>query len=372
MVHAEAAMQQAVQALAAAAASEQGLSAAALQVLAGMHARPACLVKLLPSIVKNSSCCKLGTTDLAAIKAADTNSSVERLLLAELGDLEAVWADAGLQQVLLALPLPALQLLLSSDQLQVASEDTVLYTAQEVVDELGEEPGRQAAALEAAATAALAPLVRVPQLSSLAIWCVVCDIEALLSGYAEQLKRLQALHRVASQAEVVAAVDSFQDPPASWRLGPRQHIRPLADGVKLEWRLPIDRLKQACRDSFSKDGVVTFDLPCNTPPLGGLAWELSVHCKQRDGGTIVGLFAGPLDLPDGVFYKFDFTMSWNGKSQSCASPCIEGGGGQWGYDRYFSQLAPMAGDGWDEEAWAAAGLPTSGKMLLQLHVHNVQ
>jgi hypothetical protein len=143
MVHAEAVVQQAVQALATAARSEQGLSAAALQVLAGMNARPDCLVQLLPAIVKNSSCCKLDTADLAAIRAADTNGSVQRLLLAELGDLEAAWADAELQQVLLALPLPALQLLLSSDQLQVASEDTVLYTAQRVVDRLSAGLRRQ-------------------------------------------------------------------------------------------------------------------------------------------------------------------------------------------------------------------------------------
>jgi hypothetical protein len=38
MVHAEAAVQQAVRALATAAESEQGLSAAALQLLAGLHA----------------------------------------------------------------------------------------------------------------------------------------------------------------------------------------------------------------------------------------------------------------------------------------------------------------------------------------------
>jgi hypothetical protein len=32
----------------------------------------------------------------------------------------------------------------------------------------------------------------------------------------------------------------------------------------------------------------------------------------------------------------------------------------------------MAGDGWDESVWAAAGLPTSGDMLLELRVHSVE
>jgi hypothetical protein len=42
------------------------------------------------------------------------------------------------------------------------------------------------------------------------------------------------------------------------------------------------------------------------------------------------------------------------------------------YRKYFSQLPPMAGDGWDKATWAAAGVPSSGEMLLQLHVHSVQ
>jgi hypothetical protein len=378
MVHAEAVMQQAVQALAAAAGSEQGLSAAALQFLAGMHARPACLVKLLPSIIKHSSCCKLGTADLAAIRAADTHGCVQRLLLAELGDLEAAWADADLQQMLLALPLPALQLLLSSDQLQVASEDTVLYTAQQHVDSLGARlRGRPVAALKAAARAALAPLVRAPHLSSLALWCTVgaadTSNKGLLRGYAEQLKRLQSLQRVAPAAEKLAvAVDRFvQDPPASWRLGPREHTQLLADGVKLQWRLPIVQLRQACRDSYSTGQLVSIDSPCSTPPLCGLACVLSFKCKQRNGGTIVGLFTEPKNMPRGVFYKYECTVSWGSGGWSAAASCVESGSLR-GHSANLLPLAPMAGDGWDEAAWAAAGLPTSGEMLLQLHLHSVQ
>jgi hypothetical protein len=378
MVHAEAAVQQAVQALAAAAAaSDQGLPAAALQVLAGMHARPACLVKLLPSIVKSSSCCKLNTADLTAIKAADTNGSVQRLLLAELGDLEAAWADAELQQMLLALPLPALQLLLSSDQLQVASEDTVLYTAQRHVDSRGAGLGRQAAAAsKAAAKAALASLVRVPQLSSLALWCAVRSADTsnkgLLSGYAEQLKQLQMLQRVApAQEELAAAVEDFRGVPSSWLLGPRDNIRPLADGVKMQWRLPVEQLKHICRDRFSKGQNQHIDSPCISPPLGGLAWLPRLWFKQQNGGTVIGLSAGPKDMPDGMFYHLDCTVSWGGNTRSLKVACVKAGAKR-GYTRYFPKLPPMAGDGWDEAAWAAAGLPTSGEMLLELHVHSAQ
>lgn len=41
------------------------------------------------------------------------------VLLSQLGDLEAVWADAGLRERLLGLSLPAMELLLSCDELKV-------------------------------------------------------------------------------------------------------------------------------------------------------------------------------------------------------------------------------------------------------------
>jgi hypothetical protein len=43
------------------------------------------------------------------------------VLLPLLGDLEAVWADAGLQEQLLCLSLPAMELLLSCNELKVTS-----------------------------------------------------------------------------------------------------------------------------------------------------------------------------------------------------------------------------------------------------------
>jgi hypothetical protein len=42
-----------------------------------------------------------------------------------------------------------------------------------------------------------------------------------------------------------------------------------------------------------------------------------------------------------------------------------------GYVKYL-QLPSMRGDGWDDAVWAAAGLPTSGDLLLTLCVHSLQ
>lgn len=58
-------------------------------------------------------CCPAGVSD------ALPPDTLQRLLLRVLGDLEAVWADAGLTAVLLGLTLPAIEVLLGCDELQV-------------------------------------------------------------------------------------------------------------------------------------------------------------------------------------------------------------------------------------------------------------
>lgn len=105
------------------------LSAEARQQLCAMQAWPACLMKELPSLLEN-----FPLQDAAALwaKAAapSTPASLEDLaaqhsdymqnrLVQELGNLEEVWSDADQPQLLLGLPLPAMQLLLASDDLQV-------------------------------------------------------------------------------------------------------------------------------------------------------------------------------------------------------------------------------------------------------------
>jgi hypothetical protein len=92
MAGAEAAEQQALQALRAAAQSEEGLTAAALQALAGLPVWPACLLQLLPTIVEHAPCCRDSTADLAAVVVADAGGEIQQVLLA-VGDLQAVWSD---------------------------------------------------------------------------------------------------------------------------------------------------------------------------------------------------------------------------------------------------------------------------------------
>jgi len=80
----------AVELLKSAAQSSDGLAPATVKQLLSMPAYPECLVPL-----------------------------VQMVLLNQLGDVEAVWGDAELQELLLGLPLAAMELLLASDELKV-------------------------------------------------------------------------------------------------------------------------------------------------------------------------------------------------------------------------------------------------------------
>jgi hypothetical protein len=286
---------QALQLLEAASKAEQGMSAAALDALTVLSPRPSCLLAVLPSIVQHAPCCKLGAADLAAIAAADKGGKVQQLLVAVFGNLQAVWSDAELQQLLLALPLPAMQLLLSWGQLQVLSEDTVLFTASRFVAGQGVLDNTAAAD----AKAALAPLVRAPLLSRFALSnaALAADSsEQLLGGYAQQLRMLVNLgsrFRLRALAtEVLEQLQMIEGAPSSWRLGHRQLVLSAWGGVRLEWRLPVEELRQACRKSFEQQSTVSL-FSNVSPPMGGVRWYMKFDCRQRDGGTVVGLFAGP-------------------------------------------------------------------------------
>uniref|UniRef100_A0A383VVS3 BACK domain-containing protein n=1 Tax=Tetradesmus obliquus TaxID=3088 RepID=A0A383VVS3_TETOB len=374
MVGVNAAAQEAVQALTTAARSQGGLSAAATEALATLPAWPACLLQLLPTIMEHAPCCKLSSADLAPIKAAANGSRIQQLLLAVFGDLEAVWADAQLRQMLLGLPLPAMQLLLSSGELCVASEDTVLFAAQQYVAARHDVQQLQAI------TAALAPLVRAPQLSMFAVSSIVLlgDLSKhLLAAYSSPLRALASLQRVVEAGtegyyEYLGLIPSA---PASWRLGSRQ-IRPAAGGVRLEWRLPVEQLRQACRDSFAqkKPKLVICDVGSNLP-VYGLQWTMASSCiLTACGAVVVNLMAAALGVPPGMFAKNSYTMTCGelmvcDKSRELMGPdhhtvC--------GNLSNTAGLQPLTGDAWDEAAWAAAGLPTSGELLLRLQVHSVE
>ena len=67
---------------------------------------------------------------LDAVTAAPHSSYIQQRLLQEFGNLEQVWTDSNKQTLLLELPLPAMQLLLSSDKLEVSQEQSLSQSYQ--------------------------------------------------------------------------------------------------------------------------------------------------------------------------------------------------------------------------------------------------
>jgi len=113
------------------AAGAQGLSDAAQQLLLGLRAWPDCLVSIFPELEScfalqeaaalwDTACAPISPASLEAVVAAPYSCHMQQQLLKELGDLEDVWqVGSDKQKVLLGLPLSAMQLLLSSSELQV-------------------------------------------------------------------------------------------------------------------------------------------------------------------------------------------------------------------------------------------------------------
>jgi hypothetical protein len=343
------------------------MSGVAMEALAGIPVWPACLHQLLLPILETAACCDKSLVDLAAIQAADARSRVQRMLLAVFGDLEAVWRDEELQELLAELPLPAMQLPLSSDDLRVASEDTVLYTASKYMQD------KKSAVEKAAAAAALAPLVRAAHLSrsALAGQALSSSDGLLHSCYSKQLRSLASYKLVtAGDSMPEAALHSIPNLPAAWKLGKRQLIK--AEEVRLEWQLPVKQIAAACEESFAGDKRVVLDSPSKSPPLGGGRWQMTVRCEQdvEDGerGTVVWLGVTLSELPaDELMRVYRCTIVCNGKNRELACPTAH----DFASCGYWLDVAIMPDGGWDEAAWAAEGLPTSGELLLSLQMHSL-
>jgi hypothetical protein len=281
-----------------------------VEALSVLPAWPACLQPVLLPVLQHAK--------LLELPAAEV-SKVQYMLLAVLGDLEAVWADNQQKRLLLQLSLPAIELLLSSDQLQVAAEDTVLYTAYQYI------AAQRTRDQQSAAKAALAATLRAPPLSlaNVAGQTNSNAVYRLLSGYSEQMTVLHSLKKAARVSAMQrSALEQIAAVPAAW-LSTRRFV-PSSDGVQLVWRLPIWELAQACRDSFTTGAPIVEFSPSHSPPLCGASWVIELSCTQqeRDGvnGTAVGLYVHQNMNPDGVRLVFSCTRT-SGGTCHCMSRC---------------------------------------------------
>jgi hypothetical protein len=224
----------------------------------------------------------------------------------------------------------------------------------------------------------LTPLVRCPHLSQHWLSASVLSDDAdklLLRGLQPQLKRLLLLKpaRITelglSVADIVRGIPGV---PASWLL-PVRTITPLSN-VEVEWELDVAAIRQAAKDSATGQGTTSLTSPTSSSPLGGVRWGMELQCSwdARKQGSKVGLFAKGASLPTGSFCRCTYSLN-------CAAVAFINRpagytsylGNNWGmgFDDFF-RLGAMLG-GFDEVAWVAKGLPTSGSIKLQLTVKDV-
>jgi hypothetical protein len=258
------------------------------------------------------------------------------------------------------------------DALQVASEDTVLYTAQRYVVRFRGEQRAHAERL-------LAPLIRCPHLSRYWLAGSVNSTTAdsmLLAELRPHLRRLLMLVE-AQPGYTVSSTDlregglsqRLAGAPASWALR-RRESKP-AVSTDMVWRLDVSQLRDAARRCAAEQREMVMVSPAVAPPLGGIGFGLQLIFGYEDGGVTLGFDCVPTTLPNDMFYSCRFrlqvgTLPPLNVSSSMVEP--ELGSMVWGWPDFG--VGPMAG-GWDEAVWAGKGLPSSGQLSIKLTVSDV-
>jgi hypothetical protein len=104
--------------------------------------------------------------------------------------------------------------------------------------------------------------------------------------------------------------------------------------------------------------------------MGGIPFFVHFSFQVENGGVKLGVYYMPGSLPSDMLYTGKFRLqveSFDTRVSSLQKPLP--GNRTRGWADFFS-LGPMAG-GWDEAAWAAKGLPTSGQLTIKLTVSDV-
>jgi hypothetical protein len=263
--------------------------------------------------------------------------------------------------------------------LQVASEDTVLYTAQAYTEHLELSGSSSHPALNE-----LARLVRCPHLSQYLLSASVLSIDAdklVLRRLQPQLMQLLLL-KAACRPDASLSADDLKgavvNAPGSWLL-PVRDIQPVSS-ASIQWELDAATIRQAAQTSASQEKTTILKSPTSCL-LGGISWGLELYChhsKEGEDGSLVcteiGLYARAKSLPSGSLCRCTYTVECVGVDEVmvCKGSNLfhsVGNESAWGRNDFF-KLGPMAG-GFDEVAWAAKGLPASGNIVLQLTVADI-
>jgi hypothetical protein len=249
---------------------------------------------------------------------------------------------------------------------QVASKDTVLTAAREYLI------AHKSSA--AAVAGMLAPLIRCQHLSM--YWLTACalradeGLSALFSPLKKQLKRLM-LMRLADSSFVPSEKElqqHFEGAPDSWLKG-RRTVREVAS-VQLVWPLPIADLRSLVQRSTDEKRAGQLKCPLVSAPLGGMTWSLLLEAvwDAEDEVSYLNMFCIPKNGLHNFWYRYRWQIDVAGapvltRSMLCSHliPGLVAEGSGDVFDAGYMV-------GWDEEAWAATGLPTEGELLVTLTV----
>ena len=198
----------------------------------------------------------------------------------------------------------------------MASEDTVLYTAQQYVNHITAIEQKQQAGQQ------LARLIRCTRLST--YWLSVsvhspfarglllnCDKD--VSSHVKEL----LLMRQANPAEPVpanAVMAVLSNAPA-W-LAASRGLPPRAErqvsSVQLQWSVNVDDIKAAAqRSSNQPDGRSSLTSPILSPPLGGISFGMMIECvwDSDNNGSRIGVSADADNVPMGTYFQCTFELS---------------------------------------------------------------
>jgi len=152
----------------------------------------------------------------------------------------------------------------------VASEDTVLYTAQTYVNAVKDRLQWETAKQQ------LAPLIRCQHLSWfwLSAAALSADAPTLLLPQQAQLRQLLMLQHADSTFEPTATEleELLPGAPSNWCL-PERVCREVSS-VQLVWSLDVEEIRAAAHNSGSQQKLVNIPSECVTPPLGGVVFRV--------------------------------------------------------------------------------------------------
>ena len=255
--------------------------------------------------------------------------------------------------------------------LQVASEDTVLYTFIEYVYKvyrLSAEQGMDARRV-------LAPLIRCPYLSG--YWLTITTDPTTRAAWAlaELQPQVAKLLVLGSAQPGVPWMHSFglqrllPGAPPSWLMG--QRISKPVSSVFVTCSVTISILREAAHRCVAEgQALEIFIKQSSTPPLGGLIFTLQLVCSPAAAGAgcEVHMVVTCTNLEAATICpSFNCRLvSPGGHSAAAAKPL----GAKFVVFKDFFKLGVMAG-GWDAVAVAAKGLPASGELFFTLTVAKV-